>query len=218
MARRLQAVLAGIWMAGAACAPGQDGGFFLEKPVTEQPSPEVAASAVAAVRQLGAEVVQGRYKVAVDRMYPQWKDRTARQLGGMDKLEAKMTEASREMTRQGVSMVSFQPAGESQVFEVWPGKKRQTANGKTGEIFVYTKWLVIIPTVTRFNIIRDHQNQVIESRGFQVAISDKGTNDWTFIDGASLTVRELRSLFLTLPEDFKLPEIERRAVPPGERR
>jgi len=62
------------------------------------------------------------------------------------------------------------------------------------------------------------QNQVIESRGYQVAISDKGTNDWTFIDGASLTVPELRSLFLTLPEDFKLPEIERRVVPPEERR
>jgi len=26
------------------------------------------------------------------------------------------------------------------------------------------------------------------------------------------------SLFLTLPEDFKLPEIERRVVPPEERR
>jgi hypothetical protein len=104
------------------------------------------------------------------------------------------------------------------VFEVWPGKKLRNEGGQAKEIFVYTKWLVIIPTATRFNIIQNHQNQVIESRGYQVAISDKGTNDWTFIDGASLTVPELRSLFLTLPEDFKLPEIERRVVPPEERR
>jgi hypothetical protein len=218
MARRLTAVLTGIWMAGAACAPGQDGGFFLEKPVAEQPSPEVALSAVAAVRLLGAEVVKGNFRIAYDRMYPQWKERTARQFGGMDRLEAKMVAASQELTRQGVSIVSFQPAGEPKVFEVWPGKKLRNEGGQAKEIFVYTKWLVIIPTATRFNIIQNHQNQVIESRGYQVAISDKGTNDWTFIDGASLTVPELRSLFLTLPEDFKLPEIERRVVPPEERR
>jgi len=202
-----------VWLAGAAFASAQSG-FFTEKPVTEQPGPEVSASAVTAVRQLGVEVVQGHYKVAIDRMYPQWKERAAAKLGGMDKLEEKLADASREMVKQGVSMVSFQPSGVPQVFEVWPGKKSQTANGKPAEILVYTKWLVIIPTTTRFNIIKDHQNRVIESRGFQVAISDKGKNDWTFIDGAGLTVRELRSLFLTLPEDFKLPEIERREISP----
>jgi hypothetical protein len=217
MVMRLTAILAGTWLAGTAFADAQ-GGFFTEKPVAEQPTPEVSASAVAAVRQLGSEVVQGHYKVAIDRMYPQWKERAAAKIGGMEKLEEKLTEASREMVRQGVSMVSFQPAGAPQVFEVWPGKKMQTVNGKPTETLVYTKWLVLIPTVTRFNIIKDHQNRVIESRGFQVAISDKGKNDWTFIDGAALTVRELRSLFLTLPEDFKLPEIERREVSPETQR
>ncbi len=214
MFMRLKAILTGAWLAGTALATAQ-GGFFTEKPVTEQPGPEVGASAVTAVRQLGVEVVQGHYKVAVDRMYPQWKERTAAKIGGMDKLEEKLADAAREMVKQGVSMVSFQPTGAPQVFEVWPGKKAQTVDGKPKETLVYTKWLVLIPTVTRFNIIKDHQNRVIESRGFQVAITDKGKNDWTFIDGAGLTVRELRSLFLTLPEDFKLPEIERREVTPA---
>ena len=42
--------------------------------VSEPVPPEVVASAVAAVAKLGEEVVMGRYKVAVDRMNPQWKD------------------------------------------------------------------------------------------------------------------------------------------------
>jgi hypothetical protein len=49
---------------------------------------------------------------------------------------------------------------------------------------------------------------VVTGRGFQVAVSDKGANDWTFIYGAGLTVPDLRRLFFTLPETMVLPEIQ----------
>lgn len=174
--------------------------------------PEVVASAIAAVRQLGEQVVLGHYEVAVDRMYPQWKEKAARQAGGAEKLRGQLDAAKAQMLKQGVSMISFKPDGDPGVHEVWPGKKVETVGGQQVETLIYTKWMILIPTVTQFRILKDGQFHVIESRGFQVAISDKGKNDWTFIDGSGLKVSELRSLFLTLPDDIQLPKIERRLV------
>jgi hypothetical protein len=53
---------------------------------------------------------------------------------------------------------------------------------------------------------------VIESTGYQVAISDKGENNWTFIDGAGLKPADLRGLFVTLPQDMELPPVGKREV------
>jgi hypothetical protein len=73
----------------------------------------------------------------------------------------------------------------------------------------------MIPTVTKFRIIRQGEVKpiFIESVGFQVAISDKGKNDWTFIDGSGLTVNELRGLFVNLPQDLQFPPLEKYANP-----
>jgi hypothetical protein len=51
-----------------------------------------------------------------------------------------------------------------------------------------------------------------ESTGFQVAISDKGSNEWYFIDGSAVTVSELRSLFITLPEKMDLPALDKKQI------
>jgi hypothetical protein len=174
--------------------------------------PEVVASAVAAVQKLGAEVVKGHYQVAIDRMVPSWKERMARRMGGMEELQKQLAGLAEQMSQQGVSMISFKPDGEAHSFEVWPGKKKTVVDGKETEDLIYTKWLVIIPTVTQFRIMKDREFHIIESRGFQVAVADKGANDWTFIDGSGVTVADLRSLFLTLPADVELPPIERREV------
>jgi hypothetical protein len=53
---------------------------------------------------------------------------------------------------------------------------------------------------------------IIESTGFQVAISDKGKADWTFIDGSAVSVNDLRSLFGNLPQDLELPPLEKRQI------
>jgi hypothetical protein len=174
---------------------------------------DVVASAVSAVAALGDEVVLGRYQVALERMNPQWKDRTAmRMKGGLPELEKELAGVAKQMVQQGISMISFKPQGLPRSFEVGPGKKVETIKGETVESLIFTKWLVIIPTTTRFRILSPGETKpvVIESIGFQVAISDKGKNDWTFIDGSGLSVNDLRGLYVNLPQDLKFPPLEKR--------
>lgn len=177
-------------------------------------SPEVVSSAVSAVAKLGDEVVLGRYQSAIERMNPAWKERTAARMGGMEALEKQLAGVAAEMMRQGISMISFKPQGQPRVMQVAPAKKTVVEHGASVERLVYTKWLVMVPTVTRFRIIRESNPKplIIESTGFQVAISDKGQNNWTFIDGAGLKPAELRGLFITLPQDIALPPVSKREV------
>jgi hypothetical protein len=174
--------------------------------------PDVVDSAVDAVAKLGDEVVLGRYQVAVERMNPMWKERIAQRLGGMKELEKQLASVAQQMVQQGVSMISFKPQGPTRSFEVGPGKKVDKVAGEQVESLIFTKWIVLIPTVTTFRILRqgDPKPMVIESIGFQVAISDKGKNQWSFIDGSGLSVNDLRMLFSTLPQDLQLPPISKR--------
>jgi hypothetical protein len=174
----------------------------------------VVASAVTAVSNLGGEVVRGNFRAAIDRMNPLWKDRTAKRMGGMIELERQLEGVAQQMVQQGITMLSFRPEGQPRAFEVWPGKKTDTVNGREVESLIYTKWMVLVPTVTRFRIIREGNRQlIIDSISYQVAICDKGKDDWSFIDGSGLTVNDLRSLFTNLPQDMTLPVTEKREVP-----
>jgi hypothetical protein len=176
---------------------------------------EVASSAVAAVKAMGDQVVLGKPQVAIERMYPLWKESVAKREGGMEKLEAKLAGIVKQMQEQGVTLISFRPEGAPTAYEVGPGKETVEENGKKVEKMIYKQWLLLIPTVTEYRIAKPGgandlpEFLVITSRGFQVAISDKGKNDWTFIDGAGVTVPELRRLFITLPDTMVLPEIKR---------
>ena len=181
-------------------------------PVASSAPADVVASAVAAVGKLGDEVVLGRFQVAVDRMNPAWKERTAKRMGGMDKLDEQLAGVARQMVQQGISMISFKPTGQPRSFEVSPGRKVQKINGVEVEQLVFNRWLVLVPTETKFRILREGEPKplVIDSTGFQVAISDKAKNDWTFIDGSGLTVNDLRSLYATLPQDLTLPPLSKK--------
>jgi hypothetical protein len=181
--------------------------------IAEAVPPDVVTSAVAAVAKLGDEVVLGRYQMAVERMNPLWKERTAKRMG-MEELEKQLDAVAAEMVKQGISMISCKPQGQPRVLQVSPGKKTFKENGANVEKLVYTKWLAFVPTVTKFRIMRPGVTKplVIEAIGYQVAISDKGANDWTFIDGSGLKAGDLRSLFITLPQDLELPPVEKREV------
>ncbi|MBM3864125.1 MAG: hypothetical protein FJ385_09315 [Verrucomicrobia bacterium] len=208
-------ILVGLWwstatglMAQPAAATAAPSEAVVQ---AERPGPEVAASALAAVAKLGEEVVQGRYLAALERMNPQWKERTAARMGGMKALETQLAGVAEEMVRQGVRMLSFKPQGEPRVLEVSPGTSR-------GGNLVYTKWLVLVPTVSRVRLLQQSEGQAarqvtIESTGYQVAIADKGAADWTFIDGAGLTAADLRGLFGTLPAELALPPVLKRIIP-----
>mgnify|MGYP001344851361 FL=1 len=147
-------------------------------------------------------------------MNPQWKERLAAKVGGIEALDKQLSAVAGEMLSQGVKITEFKPQGRSRSFEVGPGKKVEIINGVNVEKLVYTKWLVLVPTVTRFEVLPEKATKpiVIESTGFQAAISDKGRNNWTFIDGSSLTLNELRKLYINLPADLELPPIDKREV------
>jgi hypothetical protein len=204
----MRAILSAVWFCLGAAGP-------LAAQVAAPP--EVTSSAVAAVQDLGKQVVLGRHQIAIDRMYPHWKDSLAKQGGGMEKLEAKLAEISRMMAEQGIQVISFKPDPERRptAYEVWPGREVVNKGGKQVEELIYKKWLLIIPTVTEYRVTRPAERgappriEVITTKGFQVAISDKDKSDWTFIDGSGARVSDLRRLFITLPENMELPEIER---------
>ncbi|MGB6222438.1 hypothetical protein [Haloferula sp.] len=169
--------------------------------------PEVVKSAVASVEELGKKVVNNDFMAAIDSMYPQWKDRMAKRKGGMEKLEEELAGIGDYMARNGVQIISFRISGPPKSYEVWPGDSSNEAEGEIN----YTKWLVLIPTVTQFRIFHDEspKGTVINTHGFQVAIADKGKSNWTFIDGSDLSVSDLRSLFITLPANMELPPVKR---------
>jgi len=170
--------------------------------------PEVVRSAVDSVEELGKQVVLGNHRAAIDGMYPQWKQRMAKRKGGIKALERELEGIGEVLARNGMSIISFKAEGAPKVYEVFPD-----GGGEDGEM-KFKKWLVLIPTVTQFRIMQPGQpkGHVINSHGFQVAISEKGEDDWSFINGSDVTVSDLRSLFITLPANMELPEVRREAA------
>lgn len=175
--------------------------------IEEKPSPEIAPSAVQAVRALGQEMLKGNYQAAFRSMNPMWKKRLASRMGSTEKLEQELDKGAKTLLANGVALTSFEPSNDTQVLEVWPDQKPGSSKQ-----FVYKKWLVIIPTTTRFRLTNQGQTHIIESHSFQIAIADKNQLNWSFIDGSSVNINDLRSIFLTLPESLKLPKTSRSVI------
>lgn len=185
----------------------------LESPAAEAAAApaDVVASAVDAVTRMGEQIVLGRYQIAIDRMNPAWKERAANRVGGMAELEKQLAAAPRVMVQQGVSIISFKPLGKPSSFEV--GKKVERAADGDGVKPVLNEWLVFVPTVTRYReMLSGGKSRVTDRISFQVAVSEKGKNDWTFIAGANLTINDLRGLYFTLPADLQFPPVETHEV------
>ncbi len=177
---------------------------------------EVVNSAIAAVNDLGKQVVLGKMKTSMERMYPQWRQRLSERAGGDAALEKTFDEMMAEMMKQGTTMISFKTFGFPTVYDVYPGKKVEIIDGKSVETLINTKWMLLIPTEIRYRVMNGATPLIIESKGYQIAISDKDKVNWTFIDGSGLKVQDLRSMFISLPKDMILPEIKRREVPRDE--
>ena len=181
---------------------------------TEAVPPQVVAAAVAAVARLGDEVVIGHYQVAVERMNPLWKERISKHSGSTQTPEQQAAGVAAQMVKQGISMISFKSQGQPRAYEVTPGTKMVKENGVSVGKLVFTQWLVLVPTATRFRIMHGAAGQppkvvTIDSISYQVAICDKDRNDWTFIDGSQLKPSDLRGLFITLPANLELPRVEK---------
>ncbi len=157
-----------------------------------------------ATRAMGQQVLEGNFRVALDRMYPRWKKRAAKKLaGGEGELARRLAEIPKEMTRQGISMLKYEVQKPTSAHEVvlLRGEDRQ---GKA--VQMYLEWLVFVPTRAEYRIIdpKTRLARKIETLGFQIALNKKGTPDWYFIDGRNCTITDLRSFFPGLPDNQKL--------------
>jgi hypothetical protein len=218
---KLGIALVGLVWGTAAAQQGEEapvtprGGGVIHSGVAP---PDVVASAWSAVEKLGLEVTRGNLQAAIDRMNPQWKERLTKQTPGGEEAIKKQSEgASKRLAQEGVSIVSSVPQGTPRSFEVGPGKRVEKVAGEPDvEVLIFTKWMVLVPTVTKYRLMLKGDGNLkpvyIEKTGYQVAVSDKGRNDWTFIDGSGLTVNALRRLYVTLPQDMVLPMISERQV------
>ena len=77
--------------------------------------------------------------------------------------------------------------------------------------------MVYVPTV--MDVFIKSENGEMEKwrkTGFQIAISPKRLEFWTFIDGSTVTPIQLRKIFPFLPIDarkLKFPEVGRKKIP-----
>jgi len=176
--------------------------------------PEVLRSAMEATQVLCDQTVKGDMTIAVKKMYPKWKKKEARKVGGAAKLEALLLGKLKEAKAHGVNITLMKARQPISAFEVNFGLEEQVVNGQRVKKGVYREWLVFVPVVQFVTAENRATNppEIVDMRmeGYQVAICKKGTNDWTFIDGSTMKAFQLRQLFPYLPakdEDLGLPKI-----------
>ena len=165
----------------------------------------IGLEAQAAVQAMADRVRQGDLEVTVTSIYPRWKHRMAMRNGGMAKLEKKLADSLQQIRTSGVLIQSYQAREPLSVMGVWPGKAVQPDGS---EKMVTTEWAAFVPTEAIYRVALPNGGGVKRLRvnGFQVAVRPKAGGEWTFIDGAFLTVQELRAVFPGLPQDIVLPE------------
>ena len=173
--------------------------------------PAIADSAQAAVQRLGLERMKGNFRYGQDRMYPRWKRRLAKRLGGMDKIEQQFVAGEQQRIKMGLVVTDYRAGAPRAFFDVWRAKKLDARTGKpiadaSGHEIIVEHWLAVVPTVTRVKLPDRQQGgkiREIEEQSYTIAICEKGSNDWYFLTGMKPTVQDLRSLFPSLPLDEK---------------
>jgi len=196
------------------------GGFFADVSAQEPGlvviDPMVASSAQVAVQKMGIEMMKGNFKYGHERMYPRWKRRLAKRYGGMAKLEAGLAKAGQKKVSLGMMVTAYNAELPTSFFSVWRAKKRDARTGEivkdaTGREIIVEHWLAVVPTMTRVKVADPQLGgkiRTLEERGYTIAISEKGENDWYFLTGMNPTIQDLRGMFPTLPpheKDLGLP-------------
>ena len=170
--------------------------------------PEVLESARQATQALADEVVRGDLAAPIRKMYPEWKTKEAAKVGGVKKLEARALKAVQELRAKGVKINVMRAEQPFSAFEVDFGLRGQQKKP------IYRKWLVFVPTTSIITAMNSAKNppEVVDMRmeSYQIAISDKGRNNWSFLDGNQIEAFQLRQLFPFLPKnnrDLALPKV-----------
>lgn len=165
----------------------------------------VRAEVQQAVQKLGNEVLKNNFRYAVEKMYPRWKVRQAKRLGSEEKLLAAFLNAGVQMQESGITIDLFTAEAPTHFYRVHPQLREGVTEAKGAEDVVY-QLMAFVPTKMKMTFLIEGQpKQSFMRQSFQVAVKTEGTNEWTFIDGATIRVSDLRSLFPLLPHDLVLP-------------
>ena len=162
-------------------------------------------SVQAAVQKMGNEVLKSNFSYAVDKMYPRWKNRQAKRLGSEVKLLAAFNNAGVQMQEAGITIDSFVANPALKTYKVHPLMKDGRNEIRSSDDVIY-ELLVFVPTKMKMTFLLENQpKRSFLRESFQIAIAKEGSNEWTFLDGATISVKDLRSLFPLLPHKLVLP-------------
>jgi hypothetical protein len=185
---------------------------------------EVKQRAKAAVQVVMDETIRGNFKAALNSMNPEFVKVTSRAFGGPERFKAALLKQMEDMGQNGVTFMAAITQPADIAFEVDYGFENQIIDGKPVigpdgkpvQVAGYRSWMVFVPTVTDFEYL-DKETEPAKLRkfrkwSFEVAISKKKAEQWTFINGDSINALQLRKLFPFLPKEDKkmqFPPIKR---------
>lgn len=183
---------------------------------------QVMRRAQMAAQKVVDQTVRGNFQAALNSMNPKYVEVISRPFGGPKKFKASMLKMMNQMGANGIAIQSILTRMPKTALEVDYGLQDVVVNGepvmgpdgKPKREAAYRSWMVFVPTVTDY-LIKDQnppQKLVMKRKwDFQVAISPKREEDWTFISGSSINPLELRRIFPFLPKDkkqFQFPEVK----------
>ena len=158
------------------------------------------------VQSLGNEVLKSNFRYAIDRMYPRWKERQAKRLGSEVKLLEAFNKAGIQMQEAGITIDSFIAQPALKAYRVHPKMKPGRREIHSSEDVIYEVF-VLVPTKMKMSFMLPGQpKRSFLRESFQIALQREGDVGWTFIDGATIRVQDLRSMFPLLPQGLALPE------------
>lgn len=182
---------------------------------------EVKERAQNATQKVVDETVRGNFVAALDSMNPDYVKVISRAEGGPVKFKAKMLKMLKEMGQNGVTFQAAITRPADIAFEVDYGFEDYLVNGevvlgadgKPQQVANYRSWMVFVPVVKDILVMDPTTKKLRKFRqwDFEVAISPKKEENWTFINGSSINALELRKLFKFLPMDdkkFQFPEVK----------
>jgi len=184
---------------------------------------EVKERAQAAVQEVVNKTIRGDFQAALDSMNPEYLKVIARPFGGPKRLKAQYLKQMKEMGQNGVTFQAAITRRADIAFEVdygfedflVDGEKVMGEDGKPKKVARYRKWMVFVPTVKDFQYL-DQSKKPAKLRRFrkweyEIAISPKEQESWTFVNGNGMNALQLRKIFKFLPKEdkeFQFPEVK----------
>jgi len=168
-------------------------------------------SAKLATEKLADEILKDNFDYAIANMYPRLKATLSKRVGGEAEFLKRQRKAVDDLRKSKTEIIDIKVSEPTELYYVWMKKKKGL--DVIYYPFDYTiQKLVIVPITkhVKFGKINPDNGKPFAAvvNSYQLAIYDETDKRWSFIDGSSITVNEIRNLFPTIPLDIakKLPK------------